>query len=110
MMSTTFGKVIADARKARGMGLRELAEKIKKDDGEPISLQYLNDIEHGRRNPPTEMMIRQLAKALGIPEQGEYLLILANSVPEQDQKLIRNSDPQQVTDAWQAFRKKLGQK
>lgn len=109
-MATTFGKVIADARKARGMGLRELAEKVKKEDGDPISLQYLNDIEHGRRNPPTEPMIRQLAKALAIPEQVDYLLMLATNLPEQDQKLVRSSDPRQVTEALQAFRKKLGQK
>lgn len=108
-MATTFGKVIADARKAKSMGLRELAEKIRKDDGEPISVQYLNDIEHGRRNPPTEAMIRQLAKALGFSEV-DYLLMLANNLPEQDQKLIRSSDPRQVAEALQAFRKKLGQK
>ncbi len=42
----TFGRTIADARKKANLSLRELADQIKKEDGSPISPQYLNDIEH----------------------------------------------------------------
>jgi len=44
------------------MSQKELAGKIKKEDGLPISAQYLNDIEHDRRNPPSEFLIAQIAE------------------------------------------------
>ncbi|HYW46720.1 MAG TPA: helix-turn-helix transcriptional regulator [Bryobacteraceae bacterium] len=58
----TFGTIIAEARRAVGMSQKELAGKIKKEDGLPISAQYLNDIEHDRRNPPSEFLIAQIAE------------------------------------------------
>ena len=48
----TFGTIISEARRAAGLSQKELAAKVKKEDGQPISAQYLNDIEHDRRNPP----------------------------------------------------------
>jgi ribosome-binding protein aMBF1 (putative translation factor) len=47
----TFGTIISEARRAAGLSEKELAAKVKKEDGQPISAQYLN-IEHDRRNPP----------------------------------------------------------
>ena len=49
MTEQTFGKAIADARKALKISQKELAYKILKEDGEPITPQYLNDIERDRR-------------------------------------------------------------
>ena len=43
----TFGQTIARARKDLGVSQRELALKVVKEDGAPISPQYLNDIERG---------------------------------------------------------------
>ena len=51
---TDFGKSIALGRKSKFLSQKELAARIRKQDGEPISTQYLNDIERGRRNPPDE--------------------------------------------------------
>jgi len=62
----TFGQVIAEARKAANLSQRELAALIKKEDGESISPQYLNDIERDRRNPPSDFLIEQFAKELKI--------------------------------------------
>ena len=62
----TFGQVIAEARKAANLSQKELAALIRKEDGEPISPQYLNDIERDRRNPPSDFLIEQFAKELKI--------------------------------------------
>ena len=53
----TFGTILSEARKAKGISQKELAAKVRKDDGQAISPQYLNDIEHDRRNPPSEFLI-----------------------------------------------------
>lgn len=39
----SFGQIIAKGRKKLGIGQKTLAERIKKEDGQPISPQYLND-------------------------------------------------------------------
>ena len=53
----TFGTLISEARRAKGLSQKDLAAKVKKEDGQAISAQYLNDIEHDRRNPPSELLI-----------------------------------------------------
>jgi transcriptional regulator with XRE-family HTH domain len=47
-----FGTLISEARRSKGLSQKDLAAKVKKEDGQAISPQYLNDIEHDRRNPP----------------------------------------------------------
>ena len=61
----TFGAILSEARKAKGMSQKELAAKVRGEDGQAISPQYLNDIEHDRRNPPSEFLIGQIAELLG---------------------------------------------
>jgi ribosome-binding protein aMBF1 (putative translation factor) len=39
----TVGTIISEARRAAGMSQKDLAAKMKKEDGQPISAQYLND-------------------------------------------------------------------
>jgi hypothetical protein len=46
---TTFGEFIAKRRKKLDLTQRQIAAGIKQDDGKPLSVQNLNDIEHGRR-------------------------------------------------------------
>ena len=108
-MPRTFGQVIADERKKLGISLRELSERIHKDDaGGNISAQYLNDIELGRRNPPGGHLIREIARELKLDP--DYLTVLANELPEHDQALVQSAEPQQVKDALTAFRKSFTQK
>ena len=52
--SQTFGQYIAWARERAGLTLREMAALIIKEDGTPMSNQYLSDIENDRRNPPAD--------------------------------------------------------
>jgi transcriptional regulator with XRE-family HTH domain len=102
---SSFGGAIASGRKAKSMSQKELAAKIIKEDGQPITPQYLNDIEHDRRSPSSDHMIRQFAKILDIEETALYGL--SGVLSEQDQKAVRRSTPEKVDAAFLAFRKAL---
>jgi transcriptional regulator with XRE-family HTH domain len=98
-----FGEVIAEARKKLDLTQKELATRIRKEDGEPISPQYLNDLERNRRNPPSELLIREFARELRLPE--EYLLYVAGTFPEDARDSA--ATPEQVEAAFRAFRRTL---
>jgi transcriptional regulator with XRE-family HTH domain len=96
----TFGQAIINARKAKLISQKQLASLIIKDDGKPISPQYLNDIERDRRNPPNDHLINQFARVLGVPE--EYLFYIAHQIPP---KYRQNAptNPVIVQEAFEAF-------
>ena len=98
-----FGQILADARKKANLSLRELAVKIKKEDGTSISPQYLNDLEHDRRNPPSDFLLQQLAKALDIPINTLYYY--ADEFPPELRGM--HVDSEQITEAFKAFRRTL---
>ena len=102
---TSFGRAIASARKIKELSQKDLATKIIKEDGEPITPQYLNDIEHDRRQPTSDHLINQFAKVLSIEATTLYGLI--GMLPEVDRKLVRKSTPEDVEKAFVAFRQKL---
>jgi transcriptional regulator with XRE-family HTH domain len=99
---TTFGKAIGQARKEKGWALKDLAAKILREDGEAISLQYLNDIEHDRRSPSSDRMVQQFAEALGM--DADWLYYLAGRFPEDVRR--KNLSPKEVAQAMVAFRRK----
>jgi transcriptional regulator with XRE-family HTH domain len=105
----TFGEYIAAARKAKGLSQRELAQRVHKEDGTPISLQYLNDIERGRRNPPPLYLIEQLARILDLSV--EYLVMLANQPLAQlllEEGLSPDQlRPEEVQAGFKAFRRAI---
>ena len=96
----TFGRAISEGRKSKQLSQKQLASMILKDDGNPISPQYLNDIERDRRNPPGEYLINQFSKILEIPD--EYLYFLAHEIPPKYRQ-VSPSSPRQVQQAFQAF-------
>ena len=98
----TFGTIVAEARRAVGMSQKELASKVKKEDGQAISAQYLNDVERGRRNPPSEPLIGQIAAALNLSK--DMLCLAAGTIPD-DLKKMATSQPERVEEAFKAFRK-----
>ncbi|CDN88383.1 helix-turn-helix domain-containing protein [Hydrogenophaga intermedia] len=98
----TLGKVISEARKAKGMNQKELAATVRREDGESISPQYLNDLEHDRRVPSSEIA-QELASVLGL--HPDYLLYLARKWP--DDLADRGLQPEQFEKAMMAFRKQL---
>lgn len=76
----TFGRAIASTRKEKQWSLKELAARIRREDGQGISPQYLNDIEHDRRQPSSDHMVQQFAEALDISR--DWLYYLAGRFPE----------------------------
>lgn len=100
--NVTFGGAVSRARKGKGLSQRELAARIRREDGAAISPQYLSDIEHDRRNPSSDHLVRQFATVLEI--DADYLYYLANRIPED----IRNSSlsEEKVSELMVAFRGK----
>src|SRR6516164_7583140 len=78
----TFGEVISELRKERGLTQKALASQIKKKDGVAIGIAYINDIEHDRRNPPSPDFVAQLATVLGVPL--EVLQYYAGRLPSDE--------------------------
>jgi transcriptional regulator with XRE-family HTH domain len=102
---SSFGRAIASARKNKGLSQKELAAKIIKEDGEAITPQYLNDIEHDRRSPSSDHLVKQFGRVLDLNVTTLYGVI--GMLPEQDRKLVQKSTPEQVSNAFVAFRKTL---
>ncbi len=99
---TTFGSHIASARKKIPLSQKQLAERIlREEDGQPISPQYLNDIERDRRSPTSDHLIQQFAKVLKI--DADYLDYLAGKLPEEIR--AKNLSEEAVKAAFTAFRK-----
>lgn len=100
MTDTTFGQAIGNARKKKGLSLKEVAEKVRREDGEPISPQYLNDIEHDRRSPSSDQLVQQFSEALDL--ERDWLYFLAGRFPEDIRS--KKLSAQEVTQAMRAFR------
>ncbi len=99
----TFGQIVAEARKQTGLSQKDLAARIIKEDGAPISPQYLNDIERDRRNPPSEYLIGEFASKLNL--NPDYLYYVAGQMPQDLRDGSRR--PEEVRRAFVAFRKAL---
>ena len=99
----TFGEAITQARKDKELSQKQVAAGTLKEDGIAISPQYLNDIEHDRRNPPSELIVRQLADALDLDL--DYLLFLAGRFPSDVLEMAR--DQEGIKMAMRAFRRSL---
>ena len=96
-MAPRLGDAIHEARLARRLTLRQLADQVIKDDGTPISPQYLNDIELHHR-VPTPHVLQELAWVLAL--DADTLLATAGAAdvvvreylashPEQAEAVIR---------------------
>ena len=62
-MPDQLGDVLNHTRRTRRLTLRQLAERVRKEDRQPVSPQYLNDIELNRRIPSTHVL-HELAREL----------------------------------------------
>jgi len=93
----SFGTKVAEERKKLEISQKELAEKVD------ISPQYLNDIEHGKRNPDSDTLIEKFAKALTL--DSSVLYYLARRLPPTDVRQGISDD--KVVAAYAAFRRKL---
>jgi transcriptional regulator with XRE-family HTH domain len=99
----TFGEVIAEARKKANLTQRQLAGRIKTEEGRGISGPYLNDIEHNLRHPPRGYLLEQFARELDLDV--DLLYFLAKQIPV-DVDPSKVSEEQAVA-AYRAFRREL---
>ena len=99
----SFGRQIAKRRKELGLSLKDVADRVKKEDGKPISPQYLNDIEHDRRQPDSEHLLDQLAASIKI--QPEVLYYHAGKLG--DSTKVQKVSDENIVAAYKAFRKTL---
>jgi transcriptional regulator with XRE-family HTH domain len=99
-MPDYLGDRINHARRARRLTLRQLSAQIRKEDGESISPQYLNDIELNRRIPSTHVL-QELARTLDLDL--DTLLTLAR-VGETVMREYLEEHPQQEAEVIQLFR------
>lgn len=103
----TFGQSIAKARKEKALSQKDLAGRImKEEDGRAISPQYLNDIEHDRRSPTSDHLIRQFAVVLDMDEN--TLFVLAGKIPDDVRRDL--TDPAKAGAAFMNFRKSITKK
>ncbi|MDE3073958.1 MAG: helix-turn-helix transcriptional regulator [Chloroflexota bacterium] len=108
----TIGEFIASRRKSLGLTQKDLAQLIKKEGGDSISPQYLNDIELGRRNPASDRLLDQFAQHLAGENDRDDVLdqlyFLAGQLPAD----VREGgySPRAGADALKVFRKSLKQR
>ncbi len=98
----TFGQVITEARKKAGLTQKEVAARLKREDGRVVDAPYLNAMEHDRRYPPSNHLIDQLAEMLEVP--ADLLYFHAKRLPAD---IKRDVDNERVEMAYQAFRQAL---
>lgn len=104
----SFAEFIKRRRRELALTQMKIAARIIQDDGKPLSLQYLNDLENGRRGAPLDYVLKQLAKVLRV--ELDLLYFRAGRIPPDLQKRLV-SDARAVA-AFTAFRDALrrGQK
>jgi transcriptional regulator with XRE-family HTH domain len=98
----TFGQVVTETRKRAGLTQKEVAERLRREDGRPVDAPYLNAVEHARRRPPPNYLIEQLARIIGI--SAEVLLFRANHMPAE---MEGDPEEEEVEAAYQASRRAL---
>src|SRR6516164_9164712 len=101
----TFGQVLREARKKAGITQRELATRLKREDGRPVDPPYLNAVEHDHRYPPEDYLIEQMARIVGVSSDALYFH--ANRQPPD---VKTEAAQNRVEAAYRAFRKALGVK
>lgn len=102
---TNFGQLILNARKKKNLSLKDCASLINKEDGTPISFQYLSEIETARRNPPPEYIMKQFADVLDIPI--EILYFYTKTIPS---NISHNLTNDEIVYAYRDFISKLHRK
>jgi transcriptional regulator with XRE-family HTH domain len=100
--STTIGSIIKQARMKAGLNQRQLAARIKKEDGESISQPYLNDIENDKRSPSSDHLIEEFARVLKIDRAMLYLA--AGKLPASS---VDHAGNRRVINAFRAFVREL---
>lgn len=88
MVMVTFGEQIKALRVAKGLSLKQAADRIGTYKG------YICSIERGKMNPPKAALIKKMASALG----GDYRWLLLRAELEKIHPDVRD----EVIKAWNA--------
>jgi hypothetical protein len=99
----TFGQVITEDRKKAGLTQKEVAERLRREDGRKVLPPYLNDLEHDRRYSAGEFRYRSTGQN---PRHLGGRIVLPRDRLSED--LNRAADGPDVQAAFRAFRKALG--
>jgi transcriptional regulator with XRE-family HTH domain len=99
----TFGTIIKQARLDAKLSQKQLASLIIKEDGEPMSPPYLNDIEHDRSTPSSHHLIKEFARVLKV--EPEILYFAAGRIPKF--RSVRKVERENVVAAFRAFERAL---
>jgi transcriptional regulator with XRE-family HTH domain len=78
-----FGQHLRSLRTARGVSQRSLADQVD------IDFSYISKIEQGHMKPPSEDVIRKIARALDVSE--DELMNLAGKVPGNLKAVLHNN-------------------
>jgi transcriptional regulator with XRE-family HTH domain len=89
-----FGTKLRELRKAAGLTLRELADKVG------VNFSYLSKIENGVLPPPSERVIRQLSRVLNFDK--DELLALAGIIPADIAEILKDRHAREKLRAEQA--------
>jgi transcriptional regulator with XRE-family HTH domain len=98
-----FGQVIKRRRRELGLTQRDVAARIRFEDGRAISRPYLVELEHNTRRPPRAYLIEQFARALSL--RADVLYFAAGRLPADLEG--RDVSDALVIVAFQAFRREL---
>ncbi len=63
-----FGTFLKDMRNEKGISLRELAKRVN------ISHSYLSNLENGKKPPPGNKLLIDIANALSLNKESQRLL------------------------------------
>ena len=82
----SLASALKHLRVEKGLSLRQLASKITKGDGSPISPAYLHDIENKNRTPSSQIIV-QIAEELAYDV--DTLLVLAEKISPVAEELLK---------------------
>jgi len=77
-----FGQFVRSMRKAKGLTLEKLADKIGTEKG------YISSIENGKVNPPSADVVREMADALEVGREELLLLAYVQKAPKEIQAIL----------------------
>lgn len=99
----TLGGAVSARRKELGLTQKHVAQSVVKEDGIPITPQFLNDVERNRRRP-SPLVLQRLAQALKWSgEDADQLHFIARTLPPDID--LKNVARDKWADGIKAFRR-----
>lgn len=97
-MTNTFGKILRELRRSKGVSQRELAAKVG------VDFSYISKLENDRLPPPAADTIMRICEVLTIPT--DELLGITGKIPTKVKKML-SSSPSAIGFIQQAYEMNL---